>query len=63
VSGLDFSTSYLLAAWGCWTINLVIAELVVRYKTAPPDLPADGAPRHRIIPRVGFPADGTQTSA
>ncbi len=60
-SGLEFSTSYLLAAWGSWTINLVIAELVVRYKKAPPDLPADGAPR-RIIPRVGFPAAGTQTS-
>jgi hypothetical protein len=61
-SGLEFSTSYLLAAWGSWTINLVIAELVVRYKKAPPDLPADGAPR-RIIPPVGFPAAGTQTSA
>jgi uncharacterized membrane protein len=41
ISGLDFPTSYLLAAWGCWTINLVIAELVIRYSKPPADLPAD----------------------
>ncbi len=41
ISGLDFPTSYLLAAWGSWIINLIIAELVVRYSRPPADLPAD----------------------
>lgn len=30
-SGLGFYTSYVLAAWGCWTINLVIAEAIIRW--------------------------------
>ncbi len=39
--GVDFPTTYLIAAWGCWTINIVIAELIVRFKRPPADLPPD----------------------
>jgi hypothetical protein len=38
---LDFATAYLVAAWGCWIINVAIAELIVRYSRPPGDLPAD----------------------
>jgi uncharacterized membrane protein len=30
VLGAGFSNSYLAAAWGCWIINLVIAEWIIR---------------------------------
>ena len=40
-SGLDFPTAYLIAAWGCWSINLAIAELIIRRKKGPRDLPKD----------------------
>lgn len=28
--GFSFTQSYLAAAWGCWIINLIIAEMLVR---------------------------------
>ena len=33
VSGLSFYESYVLAAWGSWTINLLIAEAIIRWPT------------------------------
>jgi len=49
VAGFDFKTSYTIAAWGCWTVNLVIAEFLVRRSKPPADLPADRAPRSEAV--------------
>ena len=39
--GIDFPTTYLIAAWGCWPTTLIIAELIVRFRRPPADLPPD----------------------
>ncbi len=62
-AGLGFMASYAIAAWGCWTINLLIAELIVRFGTAPADLPRDGATAPRPShPSAVLPSRDTRTA-
>lgn len=39
LAGLSFAEGYLIAAWGCWTLNIVIAELIIRARPDPGPLP------------------------
>lgn len=32
--GLSFRQAYILAAWGCWIVNLALAELVILRRPA-----------------------------
>jgi len=41
---IDFATVYLLAAWGCWIPNLILAEIYLRF-TAPSAAAGGPAPR------------------
>lgn len=38
--GLEFSQAYLLAAWLCWTLNLLVVEIYLRRRAATQPAPA-----------------------
>ena len=39
--GFSFESSYLVAAWASWSVNLVIAELIIRGRKTALNVPAD----------------------